>query len=124
MSFKYSVRYFRNFLIALTVVAPQFAAAADVAQLQGKWATEKAANGNRMVFEFTPDSVATYALDASGKRLGDVAQPKQVRYKDLGETIGVEFQDGSGINAAIKDTKTIVLILPGMGTRELTRLAP
>ena len=99
------------------------AAAADPRQLVGKWGGEKAANGNRMVFEFTPTTIASYGIDSTGKRLGDVTPARDVSYKDRGDAIAIEFKDGSGITASIKDAKTIVLNLPGMGTRELTRLA-
>jgi hypothetical protein len=112
------------FALSLALFGPHLAAAADAKQLIGKWATEKAENGNRMVFEFTPGTIASYGIDASGKRLGDVTPSRPVSYKDAGDKVAIEFPDGSGIMASIKDAKTIVLILPGMGTRELTKLAP
>jgi hypothetical protein len=120
------VKFLRAFAIAfcLTALLLQPATAADPGQLIGKWVTEKAENGNRMVFEFTSNTIASYGIDASGKRLGDVTPPKNVSYSDLGEKIGIEFQDGSGIFASVKDAKSMVLILPGMGARELTRLGP
>jgi hypothetical protein len=119
------VTFLRSFAIIAGLALPlHFAAAADVAQLVGKWATEKAENGNRMVFEFTPNTIASYGIDSSGKRLGDVTPSREISYRDLGEKIAIEFPDGSGIFASMKDAKTMTLILPGMGARELTKLAP
>lgn len=117
--------FFRNIVLISSLMATlsQPSGAADVSQLLGKWGTEKSANGNAMVFELTPTTISSYGIDSSGKRLGEVTPTRGVSYKDLGDTVAIEFKDGSGITASIKDSKTIVLILPGIGTRQLTRLA-
>jgi hypothetical protein len=120
----WAMAFLRSILLIAIFATPLHpAAAADVTQLFGKWAGEKAENGNRLVFEFTPTAIASYGVDSSGKRIGDVTPPRDVSYRDLGDSVSIEFRDGSGIMATIRDAKTIVLILPGTGTRELTRLS-
>lgn len=96
------------------------ARAGDPAQLFGKW-VEKLSNGAQMVTEFTPTSISFYGVDPSGKP-GTASKPQDVTYRDLGDTIAIEFKGGGGIMALIKDHDSMVLIFPGMGSHPLTRL--
>jgi hypothetical protein len=98
----------------------QAAHAGDPSELFGKWA-EKFRNGAQMVTEFTPTSISYYPVDASDKP-GTASKPQDVTYRDLGETIAIDFKGGGGIKAMIKDHDSMVLIFPGMGSHTLTRL--
>ena len=110
-------------LIALcSLVFIQTATAADPAQLIGKW-VEHLPNGAAMITEFTPTTISFYAVDPSGKPNTD-PKPQDVTYRDLGETIAIEFKGGGGLMAMMKDQQSIILIFPGMGSRPLTRVQP
>lgn len=54
-----------------------------------------------MVMEFTPTSISFYAIDPSGQRTIE-PKPQDVTYKDLGDTIAINFKGGGGIMAMIK----------------------
>ena len=74
-----------------------------------------------MVMEFTPTSISFYAIDPSGQRTIE-PKPQDVTYKDLGDTIAINFKGGGGIMAMIKDQQSMVLIFPGMGSHPLVRM--
>jgi hypothetical protein len=100
----------------------QAANAADPTQLIGKW-VEHLRNGAAMITEFTPTTISFYAVDPSGKPSIE-PKPQEVTYKDLGETIAIEFKGGGGLMAMMKDRQSMVLIFPGMGSHSLTRVQP
>jgi hypothetical protein len=96
--------------------------AADPTQLIGKW-VEHLRNGAAMITEFTPNTISFYAVDPSGKPNTE-PKPQEVTYKDLGQTIVIEFKGGGGLMAMMKDQQSMVLIFPGMGSHSLTRVQP
>jgi hypothetical protein len=100
----------------------QAANAADPTQLMGKW-VEQLRNGAAMITEFTPTTISFYAVDPSGKPNTE-PKPQEVTYKDLGQTIAIEFKGGGGVMATITDRQSIVLLFPGMGSHLLTRVQP
>src|SRR5438132_4916749 len=112
---------FSAFIIA-TAIFQHAAFAADPSQLLGKW-IEKFQNAARMVTEFTATTISSYPVNKFGEPTKQ-PQPSEVSYRDLGNTIGIDFKAGGGIMAMIKDQNNMVLIFPGMGSRPLTRVEP
>ena len=106
----------------LSFYAP-IAVAADPNEIYGRW-IEKFRNGAGMVTEFRPDSMESYSVDPTGKRVQDVGK-FSVSYRNLDpSTIGVTFQGGGGVMVLVKDHDTIVLDFPGMGAHPMKRLQP
>jgi hypothetical protein len=106
-------------LLALTTEAN----AADPNQLIGKW-IEHLPNGSGLITEFTATTISSYPIDKSGKAIGSPL-PMKVAYKDLGDSIGVDFADGGrGVMVLVKDPNDIVLDFPGLGAHQLTRTSP
>jgi hypothetical protein len=96
------------------------AAASDPNQIIGKW-IERFPNGSGMVTEFTATTISSFGVDASGKQ-GAPPQTTKVTYKDLGDSIGVNFAGGGGILVLVKGPNNIVLDFPGMGAHQLMRV--
>ncbi len=104
-------------LSALTMSAN----AAEPDAIFGRW-IEKFPNGNGLVTEFSASQMVSYGVDYFGRRGRNVGQ-YYVTYKNLGpSTVSVEFQGGGGVMLAIKDSKTIMMDLPGMGAHLLKRM--
>jgi hypothetical protein len=110
-------------LLALTATLLLYAVAASAADpnpILGQW-IERFPNGRGMVTEFKPDSMESYIVDPSGKRLKDVGN-FSVTYKNLDpSTIGINFKGGGGVMVIIKDSDTLILDFPGMGDHTLKK---
>jgi hypothetical protein len=94
--------------------------AADINELYGKW-FQRFPNGNAIATEFTPTTIATFAVAKDGKE-GPIGSPQQVTYSDAnGSTISVNFKGGGGLMVVLKDHDTIIVDFPGLAARTLTR---
>jgi len=104
----------------LGLLFTQAAMASDPAQIFGKW-VQKLKNGASMIIEFTPTTISFYAVDQSGNQK---SQPnmQEITYRDLGESISIDFKGGGGIMAIVKDQQTVVIDFPGLTAFEVTRL--
>ena|SRR6266480_2262935 len=109
-------------MIIFGLLFAQVAVAGDPSQLFGKW-MEKLPNGAAMITEFTPTSISFYAVDQSGQPKTE-SKPQDVTYRDLGQTVAIDFKGGGGVMAMPKDQQTMILIFPGMGSHTLIRLQP
>ncbi len=107
-------------LLLIGLVFAPAAHAGDPSLLVGKW-MEKFPNGTGIVTEFTPTTISFYPVDASGKPKAE-PKPQEVTYRDLGQTIAIDFNGGGGIMALIKDHGSMVLMFPGMGSHPLVRM--
>ncbi len=107
-------------IVAISALLSNFCMAEDVNNILGKW-IERFPNGNGMVTEFTANTISFYPVDEH-----NTPQQKPssmaVTYKDLGETIGVNFQGGGGVIILPKDMDNIALDFPGVSARFLTRM--
>jgi hypothetical protein len=110
----------RALFLLVALLFASVARATEPSQLFGKW-IEKLPSGAQMVTEFMPTSISFYPVDRSGKA-GAKSKPQDVTYRDLGQTIAIDFRGGGGIMAIIKDRDSAVLIFPGMGSHSLTRM--
>jgi hypothetical protein len=108
--------------LSLMLISSSGADAANIDLLFGRW-IEKFENGTGMVMEFTPTAISSVPMDASGK----AAEPPtvmEVSYRDLGDGIAIEFKGGGGLMAVVKGRQTMLLVFPGMGSHQLSRLEP
>lgn len=100
-----------------------FPAAADPAQIFGKW-VEEGPNNTEMVTEFTATSARSYGLDQFGQRVGN-SNKFSVTYKNLNpSTIEVDTATGDKILLHIRDANTIDMEFPGVGMHLMTRDNP
>jgi hypothetical protein len=111
---------FAAFALSLTLISSRGAGAADINLLFGRW-IEKFENGTGMVTEFTPTTISSVPMDASGNP-AEAPTMMEVSYRDLGDSIAIEFKGGGGLMALVKDRQTMLLIFPGMGSHQFSRL--
>jgi hypothetical protein len=108
-------------LLGLLIV--QSADAADPTQIIGKWVSHPP-NGATMMVEFTATTFSFHAVDSSG---GPKTERKtyEVTYKDLGDSIAIEYKDhAGGAMAVMKDRQSATLVFPGSGAFPLSRIQP
>jgi hypothetical protein len=104
-------------------LGPAFPAAADPAQIFGKW-VETGPNNTEMIAEFTATSARSYGLDQFGQRVGN-SNRFSVTYKTLDpSTIEVDTPTGDRILLHIRDVNTIDMEFPGVGMHLMTRDNP
>src|SRR4051812_42662736 len=96
--------------------------AADPNLIIGLW-IQKFPNGNGMVTEFTQKTMSSYSVDALGKQTSP-NNTADVAYRDLGDTIAIDFQKGGGAIVLVKTENSIMLDFPGQGAFPLTRWKP
>ena len=110
-------------LIALALCCWATAAAAShLDQILGKW-IERQPDGTAIVTEFTATTMSSFKVDASGQPTQPPA-PVHVRYQELGEAIGVNFDNGDSALVVVKRPDAIVLRYPGLAPHQLTRVEP
>ena len=71
---------------------------------------------------FTPTTTSSFQIDALGKPMAS-SQAIPVTCRDLGDSIGADFARGDGILVIVRGPNTIVIDVPGVGTRQLVRMA-
>ena len=76
-----------------------------------------------IVVVFTEWTMTFSSADASGQIIANSAHVAHVHYRDLGKTIGIEFDEEGGgeILATPRSTTHIVLDFPGGDTHQLDK---
>jgi hypothetical protein len=106
------------------LIVAQQAEAADPTQLIGTWAAH-VPNGATMMTEFTATTFSFYALDPSGKPTAEPKRTYEVTYKDLGDSIAIEFKEhAGGAMVVVKSQDTATLVFPGSATFPMSRIQP
>jgi len=107
-------------LIVLGVSVP--AQAADPKAIFGAW-IENLPGGGGVITEFTATTITSYSVNAAGQRISTPITAS-VTYRDLGKTIGVDFQGGGGALVAINGPAAITLDFPDAAAHALVPWKP
>jgi hypothetical protein len=104
----------------LVLAAP--ARAADPKTIMGYW-IEQLPGGGGMVTVFTPGAITAFGVNAANERISTPIS-QAVSYRDLGQTIGVDFAEGGGLLVAVHGPTSITLDFPDAAPHDLIPWRP